>query len=203
MRTRRPPRICLALAVLSSLARPLPGSAQTVAAPAGTAHRDSTMQRDGQHDFDFMIGTWKVYLKRLMHPLTTDTAWVEYTGKSVVRPIWGGRANLDEFAVDNPTTHAHIEGLTLRLYDPGSRRWSLYWANARNGTLALPATVGGFTDGRGEFYDQEDFQGRPILVRYLWFDITATSARFEQAFSADSGKTWQPNWISTITRVKE
>ena len=157
--------------------------------------------RDGQHDFDFEIGSWKLHLKRLLHPLTGSTTWVEFNGTVVARKIWDGRANLDEFQADNSS--GHIEGLTLRLYSPESHQWSLYWASSKAGTLAGPPQVGEFKDGRGEFYCQDTYNGRMILIRYAWSDITPNSAHFEQAFSDDGGKTWEVNWITDQTRVKE
>ena len=160
--------------------------------------------RDGQHDFDFAHGSWDVQLRRLPDPLRGTTDWIEYEGTSVCRPVWDGRANLDEFRVRSPGTDALIDGLTLRLYNPATSEWSLYWANASNGVLSLPPTVGRFTDeGNGAFYDEEEIDGRRILVRYLWTDITPTSAHFEQSFSPDGGATWEPNWISTQTRVAD
>jgi hypothetical protein len=165
----------------------------------GTSLQETATQRDGQHDFDFEIGTWKTHLSRLQHPLTGSHVWIEYEGSSVVRKIWDGRANLVELEVDGPT--GHVEGLSLRLYNPQSHQWSLNFANANGGTLSVP-TIGGFKNGRGEFYDQEPFNGRMILVRNVWSDITANSCRFEQAFSDDGGKTWETNWIAVDTRVK-
>ncbi|HZR55752.1 MAG TPA: hypothetical protein VFA74_02675 [Terriglobales bacterium] len=156
--------------------------------------------RDGQHDFDFEIGTWKTHISRLQHPLTGSDTWVEYEGTSVVRPVWNGRANLVELEVDGPA--GHIEGLSLRLYNPESHQWSINFANSKVGSLGQP-TVGEFKNGRGEFFDQEPFNGRIILVRNVWSDITPNSGRFEQAFSDDGGKTWEVNWIATDTRVKD
>jgi len=158
-------------------------------------------QHDGQHDFDWIIGSWKIYVKRIDHPLSGNKVWLEYEGSDTVRKVWDGRANLDEFDAESKTTHEHLTGLTLRLYDPKTHQWSLYWANAKNGALAMPPTVGHFTDGRGEFYDEEVIENTKVLVRYIWSEITPSSAHFEQAFSTDGGKTWAPNWISTITRV--
>lgn len=155
--------------------------------------------RDGQHDFDFEIGNWKTHLSRLQHPLSGSHTWVEYEGTSVVRKIWNGRANLVELEVDGPT--GHVEGLSLRLYNPQSHQWSLNFANASGGTLSVP-TVGEFKNGRGEFYDQEPFNGRMILVRNVWMDMKEGSCRFEQAFSDDGGMTWETNWIAVDTRVK-
>jgi hypothetical protein len=167
--------------------------------PPREARADSS-PRDRQHDFDFHIGTWKTHLKRLMGPLSGSNTWVEYEGTTVVRSVWNGRANLVELAVDGPA--GHIEGLSLRLYNPESHQWSLNFANAASGTLAEP-TVGEFKNGRGEFFDQETFNGRAILVRFVISEITPTSCHFEQAFSDDGGKTWEVNWVATDTRVNE
>jgi hypothetical protein len=155
--------------------------------------------RDGQHDFDFEIGVWKTHLKRLVHPLSGSTTWVELDGTTVVRKVWNGRANLAELETD--AASGHLQVLSLRLYDPQSRQWSLNTANIKSGTLSVP-TIGEFRDGRGEFFDQESFSGRTILVRNVWSDITAESCRFEQAFSDDGGKSWEVNWIAIDTRVK-
>jgi len=157
-------------------------------------------QRDGQHDFDFEFGTWKTHLKRLVHALTGSATWVEYDGTTVVKKVWDGRANLVELKADGPA--GHFEGLSLRLYNPASHQWSLNFANSNDGTLNQP-TIGEFRNGRGEFYDQEPFNGRAILVRFVISDITANSCRFEQSFSNDGGKTWEVNWIAVDTRVKD
>jgi hypothetical protein len=168
-------------------------------APAAQQLSSVAALRDGQHDFDFEIGVWKTHLKRLVHPLNGSTAWVELSGTTVVRQVWNGRANLAELETD--AASGHLEVLSLRLYDPQSRRWSLNTANVKSGILSVP-TIGEFKDGRGEFFDQESFNGRAILVRNVWSDITVDSCRFEQSFSDDGGKTWEVNWIATDTRVK-
>jgi hypothetical protein len=155
--------------------------------------------RDGQHDFDFEIGTWRTRLKRLAHPLSGSSEWVEYEGVTTVRKVWNGRANLVELTADGPD--GHFEGLNLRLYNPRSRQWSLNFANSSGGTLGQP-TIGRFVDGRGEFYDQEDFDGRAVFVRFVITPLDADTIRFEQAFSDDGGKTWEVNWVATDTRMK-
>jgi len=157
-------------------------------------------QRDGQHDFDFEIGTWKTHLKRLVHTLTGSTTWVECDGITVVRKVWGGKANLIELEADCPG--GHFQGLNLRLYNPQSRQWNLNFSNSNDGTLSQP-TIGEFKNGRGEFFDQEPLNGRAILVRFVISDITPNSCRFEQSFSDDGGKTWEINWIAIDTRVKD
>lgn len=156
--------------------------------------------RDGQHDFDFEIGTWRTELRRLEQPLTGSTSWVEYEGTSVVSKVWDGRANLVELDVEGPT--GRIEGLSLRLYNPQSRQWSLNFANSRVGTLT-PPVIGEFRDGRGEFHGQTTVDGRVVYVRFIITNLTPDSWRFEQSFSADGGRTWEPNWIAIDTRLDD
>lgn len=154
--------------------------------------------RDGHRDFDFEIGTWTTRLSRRVRPLTGSNEWVKYEGTTTVRKVWDGRANLVELAVDGPS--GRIEGLSLRLYHPEARQWSLHFSNSRDGALAPPVT-GAFSDGRGEFYGADTLAGRAILVRFVISDVTPDSCRFEQAFSADGGRTWEVNWIAVDTRV--
>jgi hypothetical protein len=155
--------------------------------------------RDGRHDFDFEFGDWTMRLSRRVKPLTGSNTWVQYEGSSIVRKVWNGAANLGEIELDGPG--GHIEGLTLRVYNPDAKQWNVHFANSASGVLG-EAMVGGFRDGRGEFYDQETYDGRAIFVRFVFSDITPTSFKFEQAFSADGGKTWEANWVSTFTRVE-
>ncbi|HSH89301.1 MAG TPA: DUF1579 domain-containing protein [Ramlibacter sp.] len=166
--------------------------------PAPATDGQQASVRDGQHDFDFEIGSWKTHLRRLQRPLTGSTTWVEYEGTTVVRSVWNGKANLAELVVSGPA--GRIEALSLRLYNPKTGQWSLNSAGAGGGSLAEPA-VGQFRNGRGEFHNRETFNGKEILVRFVISDITPTSCRFEQAFSVDGGKTWEVNWIATDTRV--
>ena len=172
--------------------------AVVLSAPAAFS-QTAPQLRDGQHDFEFELGSWKIHLKKLLHPLTGSTTWVEFDGTSVTRKVWDGRADLEEFETGGAA--GHIEGLTLRLYNPESHQWNLYWATSKAGTLGQP-TIGEFKNGVGEFYDQEEINGRMILVRFVWSGITPNSAHFEQAFSADGGKTWEVNWITDQTRVQ-
>jgi hypothetical protein len=157
-------------------------------------------ERDGQHDFDFAIGKWRTHLSRLRHPLTGSNEWLEYEGSSVVRKVWDGRASLEEFEALGAS--AHIEGLVLSLYNPESHQWNQNWATSSEGTLGEPM-VGKFNNGRGEFFDEEAFQGRMVYVRWVWSEITPKSCRFEQSFSADGGKTWEVNWVNVYTRVED
>jgi hypothetical protein len=191
-------RRCLPWCSLLLVLQPVRALAQQNSNASSANIQHIPAQQDGQPDFDFEIGIWKTHVSRLSHPLTGSTTWVEYEGTSVVSKVWNGRANLVELGVDGPA--GHIEGLSLRLYNPQSRQWSLNFANSNDGTLTQP-TIGRFKNGRGEFFDQETLNGRAIYVRFVISDITPNSCRFEQAFSDDGGKTWEVNWIATDTRV--
>jgi hypothetical protein len=157
-------------------------------------------QRDGSHDFDFLIGDWKAHVRRLPDRLNNSNAWVEYDGISNHHKLLDSNANFEQFEVWSADKKLHIKGQTLRLYNPASRQWSIYLVDLDNGTLSLPPVVGSFTGNRGEFFDQEDFKGRAILVRYVWLNISPKSARMEQSFSPDGGKTWEVNWICELSR---
>ena len=155
---------------------------------------------DGSHDFDFEIGTWKTHVSKLVHPLSGSQDWAQYDGTTVVSKVWNGRANLVELEVDGPK--GHLELASFRLYNPEAQQWSLNVASSRGGAFGVP-TIGEFKQGRGEFIDQETFNGRAILVRFVITPVSADSCHFEQAFSADGGKTWEVNWIADDTRIKQ
>jgi len=159
----------------------------------------SAAERDGQHDFDWELGNWKLHVQRLQHPLTGSDKWIELNGTVVVRKVCERRGNLAEIEVDGPT--GHIEFLSLRLYNPKSHQWSLNFASSNDGTLSVPM-IGEFKNGRGEFYDQETFNGKSIFVRFVFSAVSPDSGRSEQSFSEDGGKTWEVNWINTYTRTR-
>jgi hypothetical protein len=154
--------------------------------------------QDAARAFDFEFGSWTMHLKRLVKPLSGSTDWVEYDGVSLVNKVWGGAANLGEIDVKGPA--GRIQGMSLRLYEPASGQWYVRFANARTGELGQPM-IGGFKDGRGEFYNQETLDGRPIFVRFVFSDITPAAFRLEQAFSGDGGRTWEVNWIATFKKT--
>jgi hypothetical protein len=149
----------------------------------------------GARDFDFLLGRWDVTNRRLKRLFAGSEDWDEFPASSDCRSLLEGTANMDE--IDAPARGLH--GMTLRLFDPERQEWSLYWANSRTGVL-FPPVVGGFSEGRGDFYGDDTHEGRPIRVHYIWSMITPTSARWEQAFSADSGQSWETNWIMEFGR---
>jgi hypothetical protein len=157
--------------------------------------------RDGSHDFDWEVGVWNTHLRVLRQSPDGTSAWVTYRGTSNVIPLWHCRANMVQLEV-TATNGRHLEAINLRLYDPESHQWSLNFANAAVGMMTGPPTVGEFNHGIGTFVDQEPINGREVLVRGVWSNITANSARFVQSISNDGGKTWQTNWIADDTRVK-
>jgi hypothetical protein len=154
--------------------------------------------RDGSHDFDFDLGNWKTRSSRLLHPLTGSNDWVDMTGVTIVKKVWDGRANLAEFKADGPA--GHLELLSLRWYNSVAHQWYLDFATPNVGTLGVPG-IGEFRNGRGDFYDQEPYDGKSILVRFSIWRISADTAQSEQAFSADGGKTWEVNWINRYSRA--
>lgn len=148
------------------------------------------------NDFDFLIGSWHVVNRRLTTLFAGSDDWEEFPGISTCRHILGGGGNTDEIIF--PTLGS--SGFTLRLFDVEREEWSISWASSRTGLL-YPPVVGTFADGRGDFYGDDTHDGKPIKAHFIWSDITATSARWEQEFSADGGQAWETNWIMEFTRA--
>jgi hypothetical protein len=157
-----------------------------------------TIENDGRHDFDFLIGSWKVHHRTLKKRLHASTEWVEFEGDMVSRKILNGLGVLDENLIR--TKNGPVQAMALRLFNPVAKEWSIYWSTDQTGILDVPV-IGGFQEGHGEFYSQEVFEGRHIYSRFIWSRITANSAQWEQAFSEDGGKTWETNWIMEFKRV--
>lgn len=165
------------------------------ASAAAPPKPQAATNRDGSHDFDWDYGVWKTHQRRRLNPLTGSTKWVEYDGTDVVTRVWDG-ANTGLIEADGPAGHLQI--FALRLYDPDAHQWSIYFVTA--GGMSKPA-IGEFINGRADFYDQEMYKGRFILLRFSVSDITQNSCHFEQAFSDDGGKTWEVNFIVDETRM--
>ena len=177
------------------------GPAQTDGGAPRVSSQTTTSERDGQHDFDFALGSWKAHLKRLDHPLTGSKTWVEFDGTFVARRVWDGRAMIEEVELDSPG--GHMEGLTLRLYNAQTYQWSIYWANSKNGAMDPSPQVGQFKNGRGEFYGTDTLNGKLIYVRFVWTNTNTNTPHFEQSYSDDGGKTWEVNWMTDQTRISD
>ena len=149
-------------------------------------------------DFDFLFGSWKIHNRYLKARLRGSTEWIEFEGASEVQPVLNGLGNLDSYtAVRNGE---QLEGMTLRLFNPANGEWSLYWADSVRAGILQPPMIGKFQGDTGEFYGDEEVDGRTVLCRFLWHRGNSQPPRWEQAFSADGGKTWETNWIMTFTR---
>jgi hypothetical protein len=159
----------------------------------------TTELRDGQHDFDYNIGKWKTHITRLEHPLSGTTKWIKMEGTVTTTKLWDGRAQIEQIEADGPS--GHWEGMTLFLYNPQSHQWSQTFAGSASGVLE-PPIIGEFKNGRGEFFGPDTFNGRSIITRGIWSDITPNTHKFEQAFSEDGGKTWETNFIATLERIE-
>jgi hypothetical protein len=160
-------------------------------------------QRDGSHDFDFLIGSWKAHVRRLQNRLNHSTSpddWVTYDGTSIHRKLLDSNANFEDFDVSSAQLNKRMKEQTLRLYNPATRQWSIYLVNVDKGTIDVPPVIGHFEGKRGEFYNQDLFEGRAKLTRYVWLDLSPHEARMEQSFSTDGGRTWEVNWICELTR---
>src|ERR1041385_5014112 len=155
-------------------------------------------ENDGRNDFDFLLGAWKVHHRILKQRLKSCLDWEELEGDTVNRKILSGLGNIEETVIHMQT--GPVQAIALRLFDPKSKEWSIYWSTDRTGILDVPV-IGGFKDECGEFYSHEVFEGRHIYSRFIWSKITASSAQWEQAFSEDGGKSWETNWVMEFERV--
>jgi len=154
----------------------------------------------GLHDFDLRVGRWRAHHRRLKERLAGSHQWVEFDGTCVFQQLMGGWANMDDNVFDMPD--GAYRGVTLRAYDPKTGEWAIWWLDGRNPFGDLdPPVKGRFENGVGTFYADDTLRGRPIRVRFIWSHISATSAHWEQAFSADGGKSWETNWITDFKRM--
>jgi hypothetical protein len=155
----------------------------------------SNEENDGRRDFDFLHGTWQSKQRRLDKWGAGSDTWIEFEAELECRPHLLGLANFDELVMR--TDSGTQSGVTLRLFNPETKVWSIYWANSRTGELGTPM-IGGFEDGIGTFYAHELYDGKWIYSRFIW---TSSLPRWEQAFSTDGGRTWETNWVADFTRV--
>lgn len=155
---------------------------------------------DHARDFDFFFGTWRVRHRYLKTRLAGATEWLEFSGTCVAQPTLGGLGNIDDNVIEKPD--GTYRAMTVRTYDPKTESWSIRWFDGRNPHGPVdPPMIGRFEDGVGTFFADETIDGRPIKVRFVWSAITPTSCRWEQAFSADGGASWEANWVMEDTRI--
>jgi hypothetical protein len=150
------------------------------------------------HDFDFLIGSWKVHNRFLNGRLRGSSEWIEFEASSEVQPVLNGMGNLDRYSTVRDGKA--IEGMTLRLFNPATGEWSIYWADTVRAGILQPPMIGKFQDGEGEFFGDEEVDGKKALCRFRWTGANGGPPQWEQSFSADGGQTWETNWIMTFTR---
>jgi hypothetical protein len=156
-----------------------------------------SQQHPGAHDFDFLFGCWHIENERLRSRLTASDEWDRFPAEHECWPILGGLGNVDTFRPKLPGSTFH--GASVRLFNPETGLWSIYWAD--NVRCALfPPVLGRFVDGRAEFYGDDREGDRDVRVRFLWSDVSPLTALWEQAFSVDDGRTWETNWIMRFSR---
>lgn len=159
------------------------------------------MSEDPCRDFDFIHGDWNVRHRRLELRLQQSDVWEEFDGTSSTRPVLGGNGNLEDNFIDLPG--GAYRAVALRSYDQAAGLWAIWWLDQRSPHQLDVPVVGRFEDGAGTFYAEDSFEGRPIRVRFVWASLDENACRWEQAFSADGGSTWETNWIMQFTRADE
>jgi hypothetical protein len=165
----------------------------------GTTHTESATP--GVHDFDFLVGEWRVHHRTLKERLANSHEWIEFEGTLVNQALMAGYSNVDDTVFEKPG--APFRGVALRSFDSKTQQWSIWWLDSRTPLGPVdPPMRGSFRDGVGTFYADETFNGKPVRTRFLWTEITPTSAHWEQAYSPDGGKTWETNWVQDIVRVR-
>ena len=158
------------------------------------------MTRDHVHDFDFFFGSWNVRHRYLKARLAKSAEWLEIAGTCLTQPTMGGAGNMDDNVIEKPD--GTYRAMTVRTYDAKSGNWAIWWFDGRTPLGPVdPPMIGTFKDGIGTFLADDTFEGKKIKVRFLWSGITPTSCRWEQAFSADGGASWETNWIMENTRT--
>jgi hypothetical protein len=178
----------LALAGLSARS----AVAHEVALPEGTASRG---------DFDYFIGSWRVEHRRLRKRLAGSNDWEEFAGRTRCQQMFGGLVNLNESVSYRGGRTSY--GLGLRALDEPGGRWTDWYLSAGDLSKIDPPLYGRFAKGVGTFLSREMFEGRPILVRGQFASVSAGDARWEQAFSADDGTTWETNWVMRYLRMED
>jgi len=156
---------------------------------------------EGLHDFEFLFGKWRIANRKLHDPLVEDSKWLEFDATVEVRPILGGLGNCDIYSAPAFPGRPDYHGFGLRLFEPETGLWRIWWASTTGrGRLDTPV-VGRFRDGEGRFECDDMLDGRAVGVRFDWKDITPSSARWEQSFSFDGGRSFETNWIMELSRI--
>lgn len=152
-----------------------------------------------KHDFDFFEGLWKLHNKKLKSKLNNCTEWIEFESTQEMYKVLNGIGNIDNFLATYDGQP--FEGMTVRLFDPKTNLWSIYWADSNNGKLD-PPVLGSFENNIGHFFTKDIFDEKNILVVFRWDATDRDNPVWSQAFSADNGKTWEWNWFMFMSKIK-
>jgi len=194
-----PRRISCSVALVGlSIAMQSLNAQKASASEPATQPISTSEARGSTHDFDFLVGRWAVQHRRLKVRLEHSKEWEAFSGTCETRLILGGQANVDDNVLELPG--GTYRAATMRVFDPADKIWAIWWFDSRHPHTLDPPVVGGFQNGVGMFFADDHFKGRPIKARFIWSDITATKARWQQAFSEDGGATWETNWVMEFTR---
>ncbi|HEY5750088.1 MAG TPA: hypothetical protein VIU12_28680 [Chryseolinea sp.] len=152
-----------------------------------------------QNDFDFLVGEWVLKDKKLKSRLTNSNEWIEFESTVEMHKLLNGIGNMDTYKtiVDGKP----FEGIALRLFNPKTKLWSIYWADSNVGIMD-PPVVGSFEGNIGKFFCKDKFKGKDIVVAFLWDKTDPNNPVWSQAFSPDNGKTWEVNATNTSHRAK-
>jgi hypothetical protein len=158
----------------------------------------SPSSTSSQNDFDFFVGKWNLKNKKLKERLNNCTEWTEFHSTQECYKILNGLGNIDNFLAEFDSVP--FEGMSLRLFNPQTKLWSIYWADSNQGTLEKPV-VGSFDNNIAHFYAKDTFQGKDILVVFKWDKTDPDNVIWSQAFSTDEGTTWEWNWYMYMSRI--
>jgi hypothetical protein len=189
--------LCLGVGLTASglsVAQSSPGSGEEI------SHAERAVP--GLHDFDFLVGHWRVHHRKLKERLVNSHEWIEFEGTLFSQPLMGGYANVDDDVFEVPG--GTYRGVAPRSFDAKSGQWSIWWMGSRKPLAPMdPPVRGSFHNGVGTFYADDDTEnGKPVRTRFIWSEITPTSCHWEQAESPDGGKTWETDWIQDLKRVQ-
>jgi len=148
-------------------------------------------------DFDFIIGDWDIKHRRLKSILKGCDEWIEFSGISSAIKTLAGNGNIEEHTLELP--EATFSAIAIRSFNEQSKQWAIWWLDGRTPDVIDKPVMGQFVDGKGLFYAEEEYMGAPVTLRFTWNLENLTAPVWEQAFSKDSGDSWETNWIMELT----
>lgn len=152
-----------------------------------------------ENDFDFLVGNWSVKNRMLKSRLSKSNEWLEFDSTIDMHKILNGFGNIEAYKSMN--NGKPFEGAAVRLFDPKTRLWSVYWTDTNTLAMDTNPVVGSFENGIGKLYAKDKFNDKPVVSLYQWDSRDPKHPIWSQALSDDAGKTWEWNWYMTLTRT--